>query len=329
MLTFYGSAAKDPIAVNRNIPAISSAINWIDALDPSPEDISFLERIMKIHIPSHDDLVEIESSSRLAVEGDTLTISLPATIKDASGYPASTPVGLVVSAARLATLRFAHLPSFESLAKQICAKGNLSEGGMGATVSILEIIIDHIADLLERIGADLDAISRSIFATGALSDSEHRPRHSNEKLRELLKTVGRNGDLISKVSESLLGLSRIAPFLVAKGGAMVTPDLKVRIETIGLDAKSLHEFQDHLANKTQFLLDTLLGLANIEQNNVFRVLTVVSVIGIPPTFFASMYGMNFKTMPEYDWSYGYAYGLTLIIASALIPAIYFKVKGWW
>ena len=79
----------------------------------------------------------------------------------------------------------------------------------------------------------------------------------------------------------------------------------------------------------QFLLDAALGLINIEQNNVFRVLTVVSVVGVPPTLIASMYGMNFKNMPEYDWHYGYAYGLSLIILSGLVPAIWFKVKGWW
>ena len=106
-------------------------------------------------------------------------------------------------------------------------------------------------------------------------------------------------------------------------------DLKARLSTIASDAQSLREFQEHLSEKTSFLLDALLGLSNIEQNNVFRVLTIVSVVGIPPTFFASMYGMNFKNMPEYDWPHGYAYGLTLIACSAIIPAIWFKVKGWW
>ena len=109
----------------------------------------------------------------------------------------------------------------------------------------------------------------------------------------------------------------------------MTPELAARLDIVAQDARSLREFEEHLSAKTQFLLDTLFGLANIEQNNVFRVLTVVSVIGIPPTFFASMYGMNFKGMPEYDWTYGYAWGLSLIILSALAPAIWFKVKGWW
>ncbi len=77
----------------------------------------------------------------------------------------------------------------------------------------------------------------------------------------------------------------------------------------------------------QFLLDATLGLINMEQNNTFRVLTVVSVIGIPPTLMASVYGMNFKHMPELDWTFGYPFGLAVIGLSALIPAVYFKLKG--
>ena len=76
------------------------------------------------------------------------------------------------------------------------------------------------------------------------------------------------------------------------------------------------------------LLDAALGLINIEQNNTFRVLTVVSVVGIPPTLVASMYGMNFKNMPELSWAYGYPYGLALIVVSALAPVLYFRLKGW-
>ena len=172
-------------------------------------------------------------------------------------------------------------------------------------------------------------MSRSTFAGGLLADRSRRPRQANETLRRLLKRVGRNGDLISKVSESLLGLSRIAPFLTLKGADLITPDLKTRLDSLGQDTRSLHDYQEHIASKTQFLLDAILGLANIEQNNVFRVLTVVSVIGIPPTFFASMYGMNFKHMPELDWAYGYTYGLVLIAGSAILPAVGCKLKGWW
>ena len=329
MMQFYASNTKGPIAVDTRGDTIPDPVNWIDAFNPTDEEMGFLERTLKVHVPSKDDLVEIESSSRLSTEGETIIMSLPATTRDETGYPKTTPIGFVVSRQRLVTIRFEHLPSFENLSKQICERGALSAGGLGATITIIEIIVDHLADLLERVGGTLDAMSHEIFASGHIAGKNRRPRQSNDALKTLLNTVGRSGDLLSKVSESLLGLSRMGPYLTAKSGDTVTPDFKTRLEMIGLDAKSLHEFQDHLVSKTQFLLDTLLGLANIEQNNVFRVLTVVSVVGIPPTFFASLYGMNFKTIPEYDWTYGYAYGLTLIALSAIIPAVWFKVKGWW
>ena len=101
-----------------------------------------------------------------------------------------------------------------------------------------------------------------------------------------------------------------------------------RFETIRRDIESLDEFETRLSENVQFLLDAALGLIQIEQNNVFRVLTVVSVVGVPPTLIASMYGMNFKHMPELDWAYGYPYALGLILLSALAPILYFRIRGW-
>ncbi len=93
--------------------------------------------------------------------------------------------------------------------------------------------------------------------------------------------------------------------------------------------QSLNSHETRLSDKLQFLLDASVGLIGIEQNDIFKVLTIVSVIGIPPTLIASMYGMNFKNMPEFDWAWGYPYGLTLIFFSAIIPLIWFKLRRWW
>ena len=327
MLTFYGSSVRGAVLVSGE--TLPENVDWIDAFSPTDAERDRLRRLLETDIPTLDDLLEIETSSRLSVEGSTIVMSLTATVKDETGYPKGTPIGFVVTPGCVATIRFARLQSFEQLAARLCGKGELSATGVGATVSLLEILVDQLADLLEHVGGDLDRMSHAIFADGMLDAKTRRPRRSNQVLTQFLTTVGRNGDFASKVSETLLGLSRMAPFLQAKAGETLTPDFKVRLDTVATDTKSLHEYQEHLSNKTQFLLDTLLGLANIEQNNVFRVLTVVSVIGIPPTFLASMYGMNFKSMPEYDWAHGYAYALTLIAFSAIAPAIWFKVKGWW
>jgi magnesium transporter len=94
------------------------------------------------------------------------------------------------------------------------------------------------------------------------------------------------------------------------------------------DIASLNDFDTHLNDKLQFLLDATLGFINIAQNNVMKVLTVVSVVGIPPVLIAGIYGMNFKNMPEYDWSFGYAYGLAMIVLTTLIPLGIFKWRNW-
>ena len=93
--------------------------------------------------------------------------------------------------------------------------------------------------------------------------------------------------------------------------------------------QSLSAHEGRLSDKMQFLLDASLGLIGVEQNDIFKVLTIVSVIGIPPTLIARMYGMNFKNIPEYDWAWGYQYGLTLIFCSAMVPLVWFKWRRWW
>jgi magnesium transporter len=105
-------------------------------------------------------------------------------------------------------------------------------------------------------------------------------------------------------------------------------EIKPRLDTVRQDVISLSDYDAHIVNKVQLLLDATLGLINVEQNNIIKVLTIVSVVGIPPTLIASMYGMNFKDIPEYSWAWGYPYGLAVIALSAVLPLIWFKFRGW-
>ncbi len=329
MLTFYGARTAGCIAVDLATGEVPSQVSWIDAFDPTAEETAALERVLGVRVPLRADLEEIETSSRLAMEGENIVMSLPATIRDNAGFSRTTPIGFVVMVARVLTIRFDRLSSFEHLSKKLSDRGEISEGGLGATVTILEIIVDHIADGFERIGRELDNVSRQVFAGPMMSAKASKPRETNASLQSMMRVVGSSGDLSWKMGESLLGLNRMVPYLIGHAGAALTPDYRTRLDILSQDARSLNDFEERLDGKTQFLLDTLLGVANTEQNNVFRVLTVVSVVGIPPTFFASLWGMNFKTMPELDWPHGYVMGLSVIIISAVLPAIWFKVKGWW
>ena len=112
------------------------------------------------------------------------------------------------------------------------------------------------------------------------------------------------------------------------GAAWLPEAMRSRLETVRHDLLSLSDYDNYLVNKVQLLLDATLGLINVEQNNIIKVLTVVSVVGVPPTLVASMYGMNFKHMPELDWAWGYQWGLALIAITAIAPLLWFKWRGW-
>jgi magnesium transporter len=143
-----------------------------------------------------------------------------------------------------------------------------------------------------------------------------------------LRSIGRAGDRLSNLRDSLLGIQRIVLYATQHAAGFMPAEDRQRLKTVRQDVTSLTDYDGQLANKVQFLLDATLGFINIEQNNSIKILTVVSVVGVPPTLVASIYGMNFKTMPELDWAWGYPYGLTMIVLTAVIPLIWFKRKGW-
>ena len=147
-------------------------------------------------------------------------------------------------------------------------------------------------------------------------------------LRETLAAIGRKGDVISFIRDSQVGAARIVPYVMSTAADWLPQDLKPRLDTLRQDVASLNDFDTHLNDKLQFLLDATLGFINIAQNNVMKVLTVASVVGIPPVLIAGVYGMNFKSIPEYDWAWGYAYGLALIVVSGIVPLAIFRWRNW-
>ena len=152
---------------------------------------------------------------------------------------------------------------------------------------------------------------------------------TNSDLRDRLRLVGQLGARASNTRDALLGLGRILAYV--EGVAAKDWDdgrFEARLSSVRQDVVSLTDYDVHLSDKVQFLLDALVGMIGIAQNDIFKILTIVSIVGIPPTLIASIYGMNFKGMPELNWTLGYPYGLAVIALSAIIPVIWFKRRGW-
>jgi magnesium transporter len=303
-------------------------IVWLDLHNGTAAEISFVERATGLKVPTLEELSEIETSSRLYSENGALFLSAPVIHNSQSHEPTTTPVGFILTATRLVTIRFAELPPFATFMER-AAKGGLAHpSSSGAFVGIIEAIVDRAADILERIGSELDAVSREVFRPAEKRPKRRRPAREDANLRETLRGVGRAGDLVSKIRDSLLGIGRIVPYVTALTAEWMPAEMKPRLKSVRADIASLSDYDAYITSKIQFLLDATLGLINIEQNNIIKVLTVVSIVGVPPTFVASFYGMNFKHMPELDWDWGYPYGIALIVVSAVLPLVWFRLRGW-
>ena len=305
----------------------------MDLISPTDAERQAVERATGLRVPSQAELSEVESSSRLSTEGGAVYLSMPMSYRSPDDVPMVTPLGFVLSPRHLLTVRFVALPVFDVFAQRFArdAEGAPDGGAPGsgaAFVGLLEAIVDRLADVLERVGSDLDELSRRVFRPDRGEDGGRGAARENAELRATLRRVGRAGDLLSNIRDSLLGVSRIVLYAPEAAEAWLPRELRPRFKTLRQDIVSLADYDAQLTNKVQFLLDATLGFINIEQNNGIKVLTVVSVVGVPPTLMASIYGMNFQHMPELGWQYGYLYGLAVILLSGVLPLLWFRWRGW-
>lgn len=298
---------------------------WIDLLNATPEEMARVATEYGITVPSRESLQEIETSSRLKAVGPVLYVSMPLSVQDESAGFAPVPLGFILSPQLLITVRFSDIYAFSQVEARIAQKEDM--GSARVFCALVEGMVDFGADQLEKLSGDLAAVSARAFGPQTLSQ-KHDKRIS-QGLRECLQAIGIAGDQLSRNRDSMLGVQRIIGFVLKMAADWMLPEEKTRLSTAQQDIVSLVDFEAHLVGKSQFLLDAILGFINTEQNEIFKVLTIVSVVGIPPTLIASMYGMNFHDMPELSWRWGYPYALTLIALSVLLPILWFKRRGWW
>jgi magnesium transporter len=296
---------------------------WIDLVDPTAEETARVTSATGLAVPTREDVGAIESSSRLGLRDGVLYVTLP--LLSMIESPHSVPAGFVLSSERLLTVRFAPSRIFDRFAARLVASMPRVEYGAHVLVGLLEAIADRQADALEQVSSELETISHRIFTMGVTGAGRKR---EDRMLRQTLESLGRLGDMISHVRETQVAAGLVVPFVVTSAESWLPKDLQARLKALRRDISSISDFDTHLNDKLQLLLNATLGFINIAQNNVMKVLTVWSIAGIPPTLIAGIYGMNFKGMPEYDWSWGYPYGLTLILLSAMVPLLIFRWRGW-
>lgn len=296
---------------------------WVDLLRPTAEDDHAVEAAFGIAVPTREEMAEIEPSSRLYIEGGIRYMTATLICAAETDTPATTVVTFILGGGRLVTVRYDDPRPFSITANKLTRHCTAGASGANVLIELLDAIIDRSADVLERLGAEIDLISLQIF------ERKHSPRDTQQSYQEILKTIGKKGDLNSKVRESMVSINRLVLFLANEAeGLKLQKDQRSLVKGMARDVSSLADHASFFANKITFLLDAALGMVNIEQTNVIKIFSVVAVVLLPPTMVASIYGMNFDFMPELHWAYGYPLALLMMLASAILPYQFFKWKGW-
>lgn len=309
-----GKLQREEIS-STNQHLISSAL-WIDLLSPTREEEALLEQILNLDIPTREEMQEIEISSRLYKEDSILFMTAPMVAQSQSLSPNQEAVTFILTPKQLITIRYIEPQAFK-LFSSMAPKLHITNPASFLT-EILDTTIDRFADILEVISHQLEQSSQNLF----------QPKNATSNHHHFLQQLGINGSLNSKIAESLVSFGRLISFFDQSAGEALDNNAHLRLMTLHKDINSLNDHAHFISSKISFLLDATLGMVQIEQNAIIKIFSVAAVIFLPPTLIASIYGMNFHSMPELSWKYGYFFAIGLMLFAAWLPYKYFKYRKW-
>jgi magnesium transporter len=300
---------------------------WIDLVEPTREEDRLVEKHLGIQIPTREEMADIEPSEILYRENNARYMTARILCSSDTDTPKLVDVSFILTERALVTVRYDEPRSFSMFMTRAVKPGGCQHQPEAVLDGLIETIIDRAAEILANVGKKVDRLSHEIFDSGR-KHGEPR-RRAAATFRAVLTSIGRKGDVISNVRESMVSVERVLLFLSA---SMPRPQrssgFSAEWRTALRDVQSIEEHATFLNNKVQFLLEATLGLVTIEQNDIIKLFSVVSVVFMPPTLIASIYGMNFKYMPELEWTFGYPMALIMMIAAAIAPYMFFRWKRW-
>jgi magnesium transporter len=295
---------------------------WADLFEPTAVEEKAVESLLTVDVPTRDEMKEIETSSRLYEEDGAVYMTATVGNKLDTPTPESSPITFILAEGRLITNRYADPTPVRRFMQHVVRSPAACTSAATLLAGLLEAFVERIADLLERVQAELDLVSHSIFPQSNGLYASSRDLHA------MIQKIGANGDVVSKARESLVSFQRLLMYVQQTTNVTLSQDQRSRYKSTLRDVQSLSDHASFLGNKIQFLLDAVLGLINLEQNNIIKIFSVAAVMLMPPTLVASVYGMNFHFMPELNKPWGYPVALLAMVVSALLPYLYFRRKGW-
>jgi magnesium transporter len=294
---------------------------FLDLLNPSRTEELDAEKWLEYQLPTREEMQEIEESSRLYSEKGALYMTAWIPVGLDTPDPDTTPISFVLAPDCLTTVRYADPLAFRALADQVKRQCKMPISSDAVFLLLCELIVGRIADALQNVESDLKRINREIFVVNPSKASAAVERD----LAEVIKLLGRRSALVANLRESLVSISRILQFFLNNGASWMSGALAAQFRSVMRDVKSLDDYTNQQTQEMTFLLESTLGLINIQQNQIIKIFTIASVLFMPPTLIASIYGMNLH-IPEAKFEYAYPMVIIILIISAVIPIVYFKRK---
>ena len=312
-IPFHALAAAEKIPLNAA---------WVDLVDPTEEEERKIERHFGIDVPTHLDINYVEPADSLYAAKGAHYLSAQI-IPNADGPAGLTRVTFILTSTSIISVRYQHCDAFDLFSRRLAASDAEAIQPQTILAGLINTIIDRTAYTIEKTDHRLDALSASVFEINETSGNH------DKLFKKVLRTLGVESKRISNIRESLVSLERVLLFLLPEyQSARVPVQLRDDVRATLRDLQSLEEHATFQSQKLQFLLDTTLGLINLEQSHIIKLFSVLAVIFMPPTVIASIYGMNFKHMPELDWAFGYPLALFLMVLSSALLYLYFQWKRW-
>jgi magnesium transporter len=291
---------------------------WIDIINPTQEEEWLIENHFNVSVPSITEIDDIEVSRRFYSENKIHYLTAYMFSVDNNNQFKSNSVRFILLGSSLITVRYSEINSFLEL-KNLVLHGD-KEDNEQVLLALLKSSIYHFADILEQIGFNIDIQTKNIL-------TKKEDGNIKNDFRVTLQNIGSNGDLTAKAREGLISINRLLTYIIQDHTSFHS-QLKSQMTILGKDIAALNDHTFFLSNQINFLLEATLGMINIEQNIAIKVFSVASMIFLPPTLIASIYGMNFTYIPGLSSKHGYIIAASLMVLSAYIPYKYFKKHGW-
>ncbi len=306
-----------------NVSAWPDDIVYLDLFHPKKDEELRAEKWLGHTLPTREEMLEIEESSRLYVERGVLYMTASVPVGLETSAPDTAAVSFVISERALVVVRYDNPLPFRQIQDQVRRLCPAPLTTDAVFFLLMERVVGRVADALQNVEAELKKVSRNIFS---IDPNKADGGGTQCDLNEVVKLLGRSNNLVASLRESLVTVSRMMQFFIHNAGTWMNGEVANQFRSIMRDVKSLDDYASQQTQQMNFLLDSSLGLINIQQNQIMKIFTMLSVIFMPPTLIAGIYGMNFKHMPELEEPAAYPLTWAAMILCAVLPVFYFKWK---